>query len=103
MTATATPTKLRSGDWGARVQGRVATGDSITITTRSGKSWTATVSRVLWSGDGVAICATESRGGGGSRRSGGRRRHWERDCEDCLSVGPCGPDCEYADILRPRR
>lgn len=30
---TASPAKLRSGEWGARVQGSVAVGDTITITT----------------------------------------------------------------------
>lgn len=59
----ATPTKLRSGDWGAKVQGRVRKGDSIQITTRAGKSWTATVAKVVWSGNGVAIVATQSRSG----------------------------------------
>lgn len=56
----ASPVKLRSGAWGARVASTsVRRGDSIRITTRSGKSWTATVAKVVWSGSGVAICATE--------------------------------------------
>lgn len=58
---TASPTKLRNGNWGARVQStNVAAGDTVTITTRNGKSWEATVIRVLWTGNGVAVCATES-------------------------------------------
>ena len=28
-----------------------------------------------------------------------RRVRRERDHEDCLSMGPCGPDCDYADIF----
>lgn len=56
----ATPTKLRSGAWGARVEGEPTVGDKVTITTRGGKSWEAEVSRVLWTGDGVALCATKS-------------------------------------------
>lgn len=59
MMTTATPTKLRSGDWGARVHGPAAQGDTIEITTRAGKTWHATVSRVLWSGDGVSIVETQ--------------------------------------------
>jgi len=59
-TATATPTKLKSGAWGARVQGTVKVGDTVTITTRAGKSWDARVTQVIWTGDGVSIAATES-------------------------------------------
>lgn len=59
----ATPAKLRNGSWGARVRSeRVRAGDAITITAKSGKSWTTTVSKVVWSGDGVSLCATVSRG-----------------------------------------
>lgn len=56
----ATPVKLRSGAWGARVKDAVSEGDVVTITTRSGKSWDARVTRVVWRGDDVAICATAS-------------------------------------------
>ena len=35
MTLTATPTKLRSGNWGARLKtSKVRAGDTVTITTR---------------------------------------------------------------------
>jgi len=57
----ATPTKLRSGSWGAKVQdANPQLGQVVRITTKSGKSWLATVTRVIWSGNGVAICATAS-------------------------------------------
>jgi hypothetical protein len=69
---TGTPVKLRDGTWGARVQGAAKVGDTVTITTRSGKSWTATVRRVLWTGSGVSIVATRAadRGAADRRRSG---------------------------------
>ena len=55
----ASPAKLQSGAWGARVRSEtVRAGDTIQITTSSGKSWQARVERVLWAGEGVAICAT---------------------------------------------
>lgn len=54
----ASPTKLRDGSWGATVKGSVTPGEQITITARSGKSWTARVSRVIWRGDGMTIVAT---------------------------------------------
>lgn len=60
-TLAASPAKLRNGSWGARVKSEtVEIGDTVTITTRSGKSWDATVERVVWSGEGVSICATQS-------------------------------------------
>lgn len=56
--AYASPTKLRDGTWGARAAGSVAAGDRITIRTRSGQTWEATVTRILWRGEGATICAT---------------------------------------------
>lgn len=56
----ATPLKLRSGEWGARSTSEdTAAGDLLLITTRAGKTWKAKVVRVLWCGDGAAICQTE--------------------------------------------
>jgi len=66
----ASPKKLRSGDWGALAQtDSIKRGDLIRITTKSGKSWEAHVAKVIWTGDGKSIVATES-GGGGPRKSG---------------------------------
>ena len=56
----ATPAKLRSGDWGARVRQPVEVGDTVTITTKAGKSWTARVTSIVWRGKGVYLCSTES-------------------------------------------
>jgi len=75
MAATATPKKLHNGDWGALAQtATVKPGETLRITTRSGKSWTATIDRVLWAGDGKAICATNSNEG--SNRPAGQ-------CDEC--------------------
>lgn len=54
----ATPAKLSDGTWGARVTGEVAVGQELTITARSGKTWTATVAAVVWQGEGVSLCST---------------------------------------------
>ena len=59
MSIIASPTKLKSGDWGARVQAAVSPGSIITIRTRAGKEWDARVSRVVWTDGRVSICATE--------------------------------------------
>lgn len=42
----------------------------VRIRTRAGKEWNARVTRVVWSGDGVSVCATENLGG--PRRNGNR-------------------------------
>lgn len=65
------PIKLRSGEWGVRARGKAAPGDVVNVVAKSGKRWTATVARVVWSGpdrDGggtVSLCATEKRERGG--------------------------------------
>jgi len=60
-TMQASPAKLRDGSWGARVAGTVTTGTILTITTAAGKSWQATVERVIWTDGQVSIVATASR------------------------------------------
>lgn len=59
MTLSATPAKLKSGAWGARVASTaVSVGDEVTIVAQSGKSWTATVSQIVWKGPDVTLVAT---------------------------------------------
>lgn len=53
----ATWTKLRSGEWGVKVQGSARKGQSITVQKKSGETSTVTVEKVVWSGNGVSICA----------------------------------------------
>ena len=63
-------TKLRSGDWGIRVEGRVSVGQDVVVTKRDGSRQTATVERIVWSGEGVTLCSIRraERGGGGRSR-----------------------------------
>ena len=68
MQHTATPAKLRDGSWGARIVGAQSpkAGETCTIRTSTGKTWDATIARVLWSGkdaktgEPVALCTTAS-------------------------------------------
>lgn len=88
MTTKAKPKKLRDGTWGAVVERMgIGRGDVIQVTTAAGKTWQAAVERVVWSGDGVTICATRSldrperhggQNGDGSERlgSGSGRGTW---------------------------
>lgn len=59
---TASPTKLRDGSWGARVNGCPSVGSRIRIETRGGKSWDAIVTKVVWEdrSKSVSIVATRS-------------------------------------------
>jgi hypothetical protein len=71
----ATYTKLKSGEWGVRVEGAVKEGQSVTVRKKNGETKTETVKKVVWSGGGISLCAVT--GGSGSsytpRASRGRR------------------------------
>jgi hypothetical protein len=86
----ATPIKLRNGSWGIKVTGATTPGARHHVVAKSGKTWTATVAHVVWSGDGVSICATaepaqQTRGGRGSC-------HTDGNCSSCCNprTCPCG-------------
>lgn len=85
----ATPTKLRSGEWGATVNSSsVRAGDEVRISTRSGKCWTAKVSNVVWSGNGKSIVATAKKGPN-IHHSRFSRYH----CEECGEYVTSGTHC----------
>ncbi|MBN8737414.1 MAG: hypothetical protein J0H27_14265 [Xanthomonadales bacterium] len=45
------PAKLKEGGWGAHVNSdKVQHGDSVSLTTKAGKTWNAVVDRVVWTG-----------------------------------------------------
>ena len=112
QTIAASPAKLKDGSWGARIaRTDVAPGQVVTIRTQAGKTWDARITRVVWTGDGIALCATESadrpaRTGqvyvrdafnGYGRPRGGFRRACKTD-GNCSSFGSgrsCGgEDCD---------
>ena len=111
-TINATPTKLQNGNWGARIIGPAVAcgqkleGHDVTITTRSGKSWTAKIEKVVWrgkdrnSGQSVAIVATAKTSGNGSAapKSAGRGRlvgtHTNHPCS-CGNWSGAGSPCLY--------
>lgn len=53
----ATYTKLKSGNWGVRIEGAAQAGQTITVTKRDGSTKSETIERVVWSGNGVSLCA----------------------------------------------
>ena len=56
---TGTFTKLRDGSWGARVTGSCNPGDVVVLTRKNGSRVPKTISRVLWTGQGVSLCTFE--------------------------------------------
>lgn len=68
---TATYTKLKSGNWGIRVQGEAKAGDYVSVTKKDGTTKTERIERVVWTGNGISLCAIKRAGGyGRSRRYG---------------------------------
>lgn len=66
----ARPEKLASGEWGARVTSTsLKVGDKIQITTRTGKTWTATIVEVLEVAEATSLVRT-STGSDAAVRSG---------------------------------
>lgn len=90
--AQATYSKLRDGSWGVRVVGAsVRPGEVVTVEKRSGERKQETVSRVIWSGNGVVLAAIERQ----ARQSGGYGRYDGYDAgrgydDDMVRCRHCG-------------
>ena len=91
---TASPIKLRSGDWGAKVEGKAVEGDPITVTTRAGKSWQAFVAKVVWIGNGVTIVATRSLEIASDHD---RPKHRHDDDDEMFDPSACWDDVDEVD------
>lgn len=94
----ATPARLRNGSWGARVQGAVKAGDLILVKTKAGKVWDAQVTKVIWAGEGVTLCATGPGSTPAHRAYGRGHGHACKTDGNCSSIGngrSCGGyDCD---------
>lgn len=77
---TATFTKLRSGEWGLRVPlaMRPAEGLAVSVAKKSGATSTETIGRVLWTGNGIALCTIATRHV--------RHRNARRECAECGEI-----------------
>lgn len=87
---TASPTKLRDGSWGARVNGCTREGARIRIQTKAGKTWDAIVTKIVWEdrSKNVSIVATRSASPAPQRHP--RHRDIDTGCPtggDCWSFG----------------
>jgi len=99
-------TKLRSGAWGVRGIGTAPnSGDTVTVTKKSGATDERTVERVVWSGpardgNGNAWIATVE-ADRAPRAYRGRRSSYRSAyrgmCEDAPCCGCCGPQSDNQD------
>ena len=112
--ASVTYTKLKTGDWGLRIQGSVKPGDAVTVSKKNGDVKRETVGKVVWTGNGISLATIGlSNQKSSSSRSGsswdsdkfngyGRSRGgWHKSCVtdgNCSSIGSgksCGGyDCD---------
>lgn len=51
-----TYTKLKSGEWGVRIDGRATPGATVTVTKKSGENKTERIGRVLWTDGKASLC-----------------------------------------------
>lgn len=77
-------TKLRNGDWGMRIQGRVTVGDTVTVTKKDGSTKEEVVGSIVWSDDKITL-ATMDRGHTG-KKTFRRMETGDRNVE----CGECG-------------
>lgn len=89
-------TKLKSGEWGIRVEGAARQGQQVTVKKKDGTTKTETVTQIVWSGNGITLCAIAQREpsytprAGGSGRSRGRRTGCScGSYEDEVNEGDC--------------
>ena len=97
-------TKLKSGAWGIKTRGDAPKpGEAVTVTKANGETRTVTVARVIWRGEGVALCSiegndnsTRSNGSNGGSSGGRSSRAWapcgypgcnSNYCDECDGVG----------------
>ena len=94
----ATYAKLKNGDWGVRVQGVTTVGATVQVTKRDGSSKTETIAKVLWSGEGISLCAI--RPTAVSRpivsRATSRSAGWHGNgCAACRAAGDWCAQCAF--------
>lgn len=78
----ATYSKLKSGDWGVRSTRKVSEGDTVTVTKKDGTKKQETISKVVWSGNGVWLCAIGTTAKSSYTPRAGKRSY-SRTCSVC--------------------
>lgn len=78
-------TKLKTGEWGLRVQGKVTPGEKIVVTKKDGSTKEEEVGQVLWSDSTVTLASLVP------KPQEFRRRKYE--CEECGDIVQPGTQC----------
>ena len=100
--------KLKSGEWGVRIEGPAQAQQSVTVSKRDGTTQTVQVSKIVWT-DGqttlAAVVHTQRNSGSGARggcAECGRGGPLVRDMEDglmkhwrCCDIPPEDGDSQY--------
>lgn len=86
-----TYTKLRSGEWGVKVNGAAKVGDRVTVTKKDGGTKVETIAQVVFSGNGVTLCAIR-RDASPARASGKKQCATGGNCSSFGSGKSCGAD-----------
>lgn len=92
-------TKLKSGAWGIRVNGRAREGGEYTVKKKDGSTKTEVVEKVLWTDGSVSLCAIRQTGSGSGGSGGtcdecGRPAARLIPCRDSSGIsGRCCPRC----------
>lgn len=103
----ATYTKLKSGEWGVRVDGTAKAGTTVAVKKKDGTTKSERIVKVVWSGNGISLCAIAQRSGGmvterQANAGYGRGRAVRSDCcgypcpvtgMRCTAGNPCH-DCQ---------
>lgn len=79
--------KLRSGDWGVRASVPVEPGAVVQVTKQSGEVKDEIIDKVLWRGEGIALCSIRQR----PRKHAGGCACTEEGC--CRPRCHCEPHC----------
>lgn len=79
-------TKLRNGNWGVAVPTGILVqkGSIIKVTKKSGETKEETIDTVIWTGNGVQLCAIVQ-SHSSTNRNGGRYAPYGRVCDYCGS------------------
>lgn len=79
-------TKLKSGEWGLRVEGTAKPGDLVTVSKKDGSKESKMVGKIIWNGNGITLCTIAA---AAYTPQAGKRRDYD-DCDDfCQGCRKC--------------
>ena len=84
-------TKLRSGEWGARVETTSLTmGAKLTMRRKDGATSVVTIDKIVWQGQGVSVCAVSKSAAPKKERTG-----CSYCCRTATRTAQIWEDCPY--------